>query len=319
MILGGLPTLLLMGAIALTVLLSIYLPWKKGIPSTYVISSSIIIILLMGFLMTSRFLEGLFDGLLYMEPSYLWRDLGFDPSDLVHDYTLYRFVTSMFVHADFLHAISNLIGLLFIGYQFEQRVGWKRFLMFYYGTGILASCVILAISPFDILGQDMRTVGIGASAAIYGILGAFFYLYPTAEIYFPLIIIRKWNISLVIFVYMALTTLFLLTGTQDNVSHIAHFAGLAVSFPLAMAIGRPPEDADKAKRSIDLSSLDTLAKSGGAKRSLEMAKTADEPELQGAWLSDFFRKVNCPKCKAKGMVYEDERAYCPRCEHRIDL
>ena len=319
MILGGLPTFILMGAIALTVLLSVYLPWKKGIPSTYVISSSILIILLLGSLMTSSVIEGVFDGLLYMRPSYLWRDLGMDPSDVVHEYALYRFVTSMFVHADFIHAISNLIGLLFIGYQFEQRVGWKRFLIFYYGTGILASCVVLAISPFDILGQDMNTVGIGASAAIYGILGAFFYLYPTAEIYFPLIIIRKWSISLVIFIYMALTTLFLFTGTRDNVSHIAHFAGLAVSFPLAMAVGRPPVDADKVKKVVDLSSLDHLARGKDARRSLEMAKSADEPELRGAWLSDFFRKTSCPKCKGKGMAYEDERAFCPRCDHRIDL
>jgi membrane associated rhomboid family serine protease len=319
MILGGLPTYIIMVAIGLTILLSIYMPWKKGVPATYVLSASIIIILIAGFVMTAGFMEGLFGGSLYMLPSYLWRDLGFDPGDVIGDYSVYRFVTSLFIHADFLHAVSNLIGLLFIGYQFEQKVGWKRFLIFFYGTGILASCVILAISPFDILGQDMRTVGIGASAAIYGLLGAFFYLYPTAEIYFPLIIIRKWSISLVIFVYMALTTLFLFTGTNDHVSHVAHFAGLGVSFPLAMMVGRPPEEGARAKRPLDLSTLTVLARDGPSRRSLGMAKEADEPELQGAWLSDFFRKVKCPKCKGKGMVYEDERAFCPRCEHRIQL
>jgi len=319
MLIGGLPTIIIMAAIAISVLLSIYLPWKRKIPASYVISISIIVVLLLGVFLSSNLFEDILNSNLHTSNFILWLDLAFYPQDMIDDYTVYRFITSMYMHSGFLHAVSNLIGLLFIGTQFEQRIGWKRFLLLYYGTGILASCVVLAVTPFDLLGHDMHTLSIGASGAIFGILGAFFYLYPQAEIFFPLIIVKKWNISLIIFIYMAITSLFIFVGTDDNVSHLAHFAGLGVSFPLAIMVGRPPEEAERKSRPWDFRQLEGLADTADLKRYLNRAKEADEPEIREAWLSELFRKSECPKCKGKGMAYEDRRATCPRCENRIDL
>ena len=320
MIYGGIGTMILMFAIALAVALSVVLPWKKILSASMVLSASIIVILLLGFLLSSRIMRFTIGGeMLYIPPDMIWIDLGLYPMDIVTDFSFYRFITSMFIHGGVLHAVANLVGLLFIGYQFEQRIGWKRLLVLYYGTGILASCVMIAISPFDLLGQSMVTVGIGASAAIFGILGAFFYLYPNEEIVFPLIIIRKWKISLIIFIYLIITSVFIFTGTSDNVSHIAHFAGLGVSFPLAAIIGRPPVEGDKAMKILDLDKLEDLSRDPSASRALELARKADEPEIRDAWLAEYFKKSKCPECKGKGMLYEEGKAKCPRCDHRISL
>jgi len=307
-------------AIAIIVFLSIILPWQGKASATIVIVIGIVLIFVMDLLMTAGLTASFLpDGILHQDPEHTWIDLGLYPRDIIEDYSLYRFVTSMFVHGGFAHIGMNLLGLIFLGTQLEQRVGWKRFLMLYYGSGIVAGCVVLAVSPFDLMGHDLDTVGVGASGAIFGILGSFFYLYPRAEIVFPLILVRKWNISLITFIYLAITTLMLYISKDDNVSHLAHFAGLAVSFPLAAMVGRPPDEATLKKKVLDLEKLRSLADDSSKRRSLEMAEASKEDEVRDAWISDLARKANCPSCSGKGMIYQDEVLTCPRCDHRIKL
>ncbi len=108
------------------------------------------------------------------------------------------------------------------------------------------------ISPFDAVGHSMNVPSIGASGCIFGILGGYWFLYPKDKVFFPLPlffirITNQWPISLIFMIYGGITAFFLLIGTNDNTSHIAHFGGLVGAFPIAALI-RPPDKEEKIKK-----------------------------------------------------------------------
>lgn len=76
----------------------------------------------------------------------------------------WRLFTAMFLHLNFLHIAMNMYALYFAGSILEQVIGRWRFLLLYLASGIAGSAGALILSP------DMPTVG--ASGAIFGILGA---------------------------------------------------------------------------------------------------------------------------------------------------
>ena len=85
-------------------------------------------------------------------------------------------LTSMFIHAGWLHLISNMLSLYIFGDNVEDRIGHFRYLLFYLGSGLAASAAHLiayANSPIPT---------VGASRAIAGVLGAYLVLFPRARI-----------------------------------------------------------------------------------------------------------------------------------------
>ena len=61
----------------------------------------------------------------------------------------HQFVTYMFLHADFGHIFSNMLGLFFFGPMLEQVWGSKRFTIFYFITGIGAGLLFSGINYFE--------------------------------------------------------------------------------------------------------------------------------------------------------------------------
>ncbi|HEY2778706.1 MAG TPA: rhomboid family intramembrane serine protease [Gaiellaceae bacterium] len=86
----------------------------------------------------------------------------------VADGDWWRLVTAMFLHANFLHIAVNMWSLYIVGTILEQAIGRWRFLLLYLVSGIAGSAGALVWSP------TQPTVG--ASGAIFGILGALFIL-----------------------------------------------------------------------------------------------------------------------------------------------
>jgi membrane associated rhomboid family serine protease len=77
----------------------------------------------------------------------------------------YRLVTAMFLHASLLHLAFNMLALYWLGTVVEQALGTWRFLLIYFVSGLAGSAgALLLSSPLQ------QTVG--ASGAIYGIMGA---------------------------------------------------------------------------------------------------------------------------------------------------
>ncbi|MEC9485532.1 MAG: rhomboid family intramembrane serine protease [Candidatus Izemoplasma sp.] len=81
----------------------------------------------------------------------------------------YRLLTAMFLHGSTFHLIGNLlIGILVLSTALERLIGSLKFSAIYFGSGILAGLFIL-FGP-------QNAVSLGASGAIYGILGALLYI-----------------------------------------------------------------------------------------------------------------------------------------------
>ena len=81
-----------------------------------------------------------------------------------HDY--WRLVTSAFLHADLLHILSNMYVLYWVGRLLEPAIGRRRFIGTYFAGLFAGSFGVIIASP--------NVVTIGASGAIFGLLGAAF-------------------------------------------------------------------------------------------------------------------------------------------------
>lgn len=83
-----------------------------------------------------------------------------------HEY--YRLITYMFLHSGIDHLINNMLILWFLGNHLEGQAGHLRYLIFYFGTGILAG---IASMSYNII-IERHVVCVGASGAIFGVVGA---------------------------------------------------------------------------------------------------------------------------------------------------
>jgi membrane associated rhomboid family serine protease len=84
--------------------------------------------------------------------------------------------TSMFVHANWLHAGSNLLSLWIFGDNVEDRMGHARYLVFYLLAGYAAGLLQVWSEPGSLVPL------IGASGAIAGVMGAYLVLFPSSRI-----------------------------------------------------------------------------------------------------------------------------------------
>jgi membrane associated rhomboid family serine protease len=76
----------------------------------------------------------------------------------------WRLLTAAFLHYGPFHLLLNMLGLYWFGSLLEQRIGSGRFLLLYLVSGLAGSAGALVISP--------NNPTVGASGAIFGILGA---------------------------------------------------------------------------------------------------------------------------------------------------
>ncbi len=95
-------------------------------------------------------------------------------SGFPEDYT--PLISSMFLHGSPLHLLFNMWLLWIFGDNIEDRMGRVRFLAFYLLCGLIAGLCHMYANPVSVVPT------IGASGAIAGIMGAYFFLFPYARI-----------------------------------------------------------------------------------------------------------------------------------------
>ncbi len=157
---------------------------------------------------------------------------------------------SMFLHGGWVHIISNMVFLRIFGPLIEDYMGKTRFLFFYLAAGFIAGFVHTALS------WNVCIPVIGASGAIYGVLGAFLLLYPATRIRsvgflfgIPISVqnIHAMWLILTFFainVFNAATTV--LDLTASNIAFYAHIGGFVGGLLLAFTfmLFRPPPEVD---------------------------------------------------------------------------
>jgi membrane associated rhomboid family serine protease len=88
--------------------------------------------------------------------------------DLAHHHEWYRLVSAMFLHASIIHIAFNMYALWLIGTPIEQYLGKARYLGLYFLSGLAGSAGALLQTPYGTV--------LGASGAIFGVLGAYMIL-----------------------------------------------------------------------------------------------------------------------------------------------
>jgi uncharacterized protein len=87
----------------------------------------------------------------------------------------------MFMHGGFLHIFVNMISLFFVGSLVEKILGSKRYLAFYLIAGIFASLLFVFSALF--LPSDLNAYAVGASGAIFGLIGLLVIVTPNLPVY----------------------------------------------------------------------------------------------------------------------------------------
>ena len=96
----------------------------------------------------------------------------------------------MFMHGGFPHLIFNMISLAFVGTFIERIIGKRRFILFYLLSGIIAGILFVLLAGFfgsSYLGGRLfgnpDVFGVGASGAIFGLVGLIAILTPKNKVY----------------------------------------------------------------------------------------------------------------------------------------
>lgn len=144
-------------------------------------------------------------------------------------------ITQMFLHGGFFHLFGNMLALWVYGRRVEDACGHWRFLLFYLTAGVLAE-VIYALAE-----ADQEIPGIGASGAVFGVMGAYLILYPTGRIrtliflwFMPIFPrIRAYWLILYFFVVQIVPALqTLLHEAEYQTAHWAHLGGFIASLTI---------------------------------------------------------------------------------------
>ena len=98
------------------------------------------------------------------------------PIRILHGRALITILTSMFMHASWMHIIGNMIYLWAFGREIENAMGPIRFALFYLIGGVVAMSAQILGDPFS------RVPALGASGAIAAVMGAFLITFPRDRI-----------------------------------------------------------------------------------------------------------------------------------------
>lgn len=145
-------------------------------------------------------------------------------------------VTSMFLHADFLHIIGNMVFLYIFGDNVEYKFGHIKFLILYliFGLAGAFSHILFSFMP----GGDPLLPAIGASAAISGVLGAYVVFFPFARVVtlvFFFFFVRLSRIPAYAYIGFWFLLQFIngTVGSGGTVGYWAHVGGFVAGFLVA--------------------------------------------------------------------------------------
>lgn len=204
---------------------------KEYVPKTAIgkyftkVNSIIILLNVIIFFMT--------DGLIFGETADRISIMGalYWPS-VFYEHEYYRLLTYMFLHGGMEHLMNNMIILLFIGDNLERAVGKWKYFVIYFGSGILAGAASIGYNML----KNISAISVGASGAIFGVVGALAYI----------VIINKGrleNIStrqIILFVFLSLYGGF----TSQGVDNTAHVAGLLAGVIFSILLYRKQKKND---------------------------------------------------------------------------
>ncbi len=158
----------------------------------------------------------------------------------------WQLITHFFMHGSFMHIFFNMYALYLFGTVLERVWGAKRFVIFYFVTGIVAAVLYNLIGGIEyymqygtmfpysdgLLNKYQFVPMIGASGAVFGLLTAFGMLFPNTELrlLFPPIALKAKHFVLI---YIGIELFLSFKSFDgDNIAHFAHITGALAGFLL---------------------------------------------------------------------------------------
>ena len=145
---------------------------KKRIFGMFSVNTWIILINILCFVLFT-FLLGL--GILSID------DIAIKPSNILAGKYLWTFLTSMFMHGGLFHLFANMLSLFFIGSLVHRIIGTKRYFYFYLIAGLFAG-LFFVVSGL-VFPSDINNYAVGASGALFGLVGLLILLTPNLPVY----------------------------------------------------------------------------------------------------------------------------------------
>ena len=164
-------------------------------------------ICILGFLLTAFFIE---------DRAAFVADYGFSGENLLTK--PWVLITSIFLHADIVHLLSNLFILIFFGIAVEAELGRKMLIIFFLGA-VAGDLLSLLIYPFD-------SISIGASAGIFALIGVGMLVRPFDFSFYPFIM--PIPLAFLGILYAVYNVYGFIMEPASQISYIAHFGGLGV-------------------------------------------------------------------------------------------
>jgi membrane associated rhomboid family serine protease len=166
------------------------------------------------------------------------------PLRIMHGHRWITLLTSMFMHASWMHIIGNMVYLWAFGREIENAMGRVQFLFFYLAGGIVAMFAQVLGDPHS------RIPCLGASGAIAAVMGAFLITYPRDRIrtiVFFLIFVRITFIPAALLIGFWFFLQILNFGTigtaasvrTGGVAYLAHIGGFLFGVVTGRLLGRP--------------------------------------------------------------------------------
>lgn len=178
----------------------------------------------------------------------------------------WQIITHMFMHANLMHLLFNMLGLYFFGRMLENVWGQKRFLIYYLVCGV-GACLIyigwetfLTLRALNVYGEGWEQLKayaenytmvpmyhpaegllfgsmVGASGAVFGLLMGAALLFPNSEVYIYGAIPVKLKWLAIIYGVVELYTGYQ-AAEGDNTAHFAHIGGMIFGFILVQIYKR---------------------------------------------------------------------------------
>jgi len=157
--------------------------------------------------------------------SSLFSTYGFSWSNIMAG-KIWTFLTSIFLHGGADHLVLNMIGLFFFGRVIEEELGWKKTLLIFLGGALLGNFFVLFANAIGLMSATIPTIG--ASGAIFGLLGAAVFVKPLEFVFYPYLIPIPLVLIAVVYTIYNITAFILVsvTGGVTNIAYISHIGGI---------------------------------------------------------------------------------------------
>jgi len=134
-------------------------------------------------------------------------------------FDIWRWFTSMFLHASASHLFFNMLGLYFFGKIIEEEdMSAKWFFSIFFISGLVGNFVFMLTSPYPV---------VGASGAVFGLLGTAMLINPVKRVHFYMIPLPLGIVAVAFLVFETLVVYFQ-PEEFANIASVAHIGGLLV-------------------------------------------------------------------------------------------